>query len=73
MVSENKMKKFEDLGCAPAPWTDEANALGEIVLTCHDNGADGKPTAPIERKPLPHANARAKLSRFKTAPVFALC
>ena len=43
MVSGNKMKKFEDLGCAPAPWTDEANALGEMVLTCHDNDADGKP------------------------------
>ena len=43
MVSKNKMKKFEDLGCAPAPWTDEANALGEMVLTCHDSDADGKP------------------------------
>lgn len=37
------MKKFEELGCAPAPWTAEANALGEMVLTCHDTDADGKP------------------------------
>lgn len=37
------MKKFEDLGCAPSPWTAEANALGEMVLTCHDTDADGKP------------------------------
>ena len=29
--------------CAPAPWTSEANALGEMVLTCHDTDADGKP------------------------------
>lgn len=36
------MKKFEELGCAPAPWTAEANALGEMVLTCHDTDADGK-------------------------------
>lgn len=37
------MKKFEELGCAPAPWTAEANALGDMVLTCHDTDADGKP------------------------------
>ena len=37
------MKKFEELGCAPAPWTAEANALGEMVLTCHDTDSDGKP------------------------------
>jgi hypothetical protein len=37
------MKKFEELGCAPAPWTAEVNALGEMVLTCHDTDADGKP------------------------------
>ena len=38
-----KMKKFEDLGCAPAPWTAEANAFGEMVLKCHCTDADGKP------------------------------
>lgn len=37
------MKKFEDLGCPPTPWTAEANALGEMVLSCHDTDADGKP------------------------------
>ena len=29
------MKKFEDTGCASAPWTAEAKAFGEVVLTCH--------------------------------------
>lgn len=37
------MKKVEELGCPPAPWTAEANALGEMVLSCHDTDADGKP------------------------------
>ena len=37
------MKTLEELGISPAPWTAEANALGEMVLTCHDSDADGKP------------------------------
>ena len=37
------MRKFDELGCAPTPWTTVANALGEIVLTCHDTDADGNP------------------------------
>lgn len=37
------MKTVEQLGISPAPWTAEANALGEMVLTCHDTDADGKP------------------------------
>ena len=40
---EHRMKKFKELGCAPDPWTSEANALGEMVLTCHDTDADGNP------------------------------
>ena len=37
------MKTIKQLGISPAPWTAEANALGEMVLTCHDTDADGKP------------------------------
>lgn len=37
------MKNFEQLGCAPAPWTAEVNSIGEMVLTFHDTDADGKP------------------------------
>ena len=37
------MKTIKELGISPAPWTAEANALGEMVLTCHDTDADGKP------------------------------
>ena len=37
------MKTLEQLGISPAPWTAEANALGEMVLTCHDTDADGNP------------------------------
>ena len=36
------MKTLDQLGISPAPWTAEANALGEMVLTCHDTDADGK-------------------------------
>ena len=42
-MSAAVIKSFGELGCAPAPWTSEANALGEMVLTCHDTDADGKP------------------------------
>ncbi len=29
MKDNAKTRRFRDLGCAPAPWTAEANALGE--------------------------------------------
>ena len=38
-----QMKTLKELGISPAPWTVEANALGEMVLTCHDTDTDGKP------------------------------
>ena len=43
LLKGRSMKKLEELGIRPAPWTYEANALGEMVLTCHDNDADGNP------------------------------